>query len=222
MDPIVIATGNPHKVDELRTIFARVEIPVLGLRDLPGHGSLVEPTESGSTFAENAAIKARAYAAQTGRLCLADDSGLEIDALHGRPGVISSHYCTDGRDGGMARGERDRRNNERVLRELHGVPPPRRGARFVCVMCVAGAGGDPCRIIFSARGIFEGRIGLSGDVPRGENGFGYDPLFLVAPDFARTSAELPPAEKNRLSHRARAAERVAEWLRHNAARLVAG
>lgn len=210
MDPIVIATGNPHKVDELRAIFAEQGVPVVGLMDLPGGSALREPEETGRTFEENAAIKARSYAARTGRICLADDSGLEIDALGGAPGVISSHYCTDGRDEGMGRPERDRLNNERVLRELDGVPDDRRTARFVCVMVLAGPDGDA---IAASRGTFEGRIGRRGNVPRGTHGFGYDPLFLVAPEHRGTSAELAPAEKNRLSHRAAAARIMAARIR---------
>lgn len=209
MGPIVIATGNPHKVEELRAIFAAVGLPVVGLADLPGHESRMEPAETGATFEQNATIKAVSYAEQTGRVCVADDSGLEVDALGGRPGVISSHYSTDGRETGLSRSERDRLNNERVLRELTGVPSERRGARFVCVMVAAG----PKEGIAIVRGCFEGRIGLSGEVPRGANGFGYDPLFLVAPGYARTSAELPAAEKNSRSHRGQAARFIAERLR---------
>lgn len=221
MHPIVIATGNPHKVEELRAILAGTGgtegpgrsgwkgIQVVGLADVAAGAALREPEETGSTFEENAAIKALAYAEQTGRVCLADDSGLEVDALGGRPGVISSHFCTDGRDEGMSRDERDRANNERVLRELRGVPPEKRTARFVCVMALAEPGKG---IVATTRGAFEGRIGLEGEVPRGEHGFGYDPLFLVAPGFTRTSAELPPEEKNRLSHRAAAARAMAEFL----------
>lgn len=212
MDPIVIATGNPHKVDELRAIFAEHGVPVVGLGDLPGAAG-GEPEETGRTFEENATIKARAYAARTGRACLADDSGLEVDALGGAPGVISSHYCTDGRDVGMSREERDRLNNERVLRELSGVPDDRRGARFVCVMVLAAPDGS---VIARTRGTFEGRIGTPPRVPSGSGGFGYDPLFLVAPDFARTSAELSAQEKNRLSHRSEAARRMAAILRERA------
>lgn len=201
MLPIVIATGNPHKVDELRAIF-RGSFDLCGLGDLPG--PLAEPQETGSTFEANATIKALSYAAQTGRLCLADDSGLEIDALGGRPGVISSHYCTDGREMGMSRAERDAANNARVLREMSEVPEGRRAARFVCVMALAGPGDTPSTVTL-ARGTFEGRIGTPPDVPRGEHGFGYDPIFLLpAPDH-RSSAELPPELKNQLSHRAAAA-----------------
>lgn len=209
---LVIATGNPHKVRELREIFAAVGLEVRSLADLEagGEGPFIEPTESGATFEQNATIKAVAYARQCGRMCLADDSGLEVDALGGAPGVISSHYCTDGREAGMDRAERDRRNNERLLRELAGVPPARRAARFVCVMVAAEAR----RPVAMTRGTFEGRIGLpgpaeAGGVPRGDNGFGYDPLVLVAPEFVRTSAELPPEEKNAMSHRGKAAREMA-------------
>lgn len=214
MEPIVIATGNPHKIAELRAIFAEAGIPVIGLRDVPGCEALPEPEEHGSTFEENAVIKARAYTRLTGRTCLADDSGLEVDALSGAPGVISSHYATGGRETGLAREERDRRNNEKLLKELEGVPAEARTARFVCVMALASPGGarDASRLT-TVRGTFEGRIGLPGDVPRGAHGFGYDPLFLAAPGCTRTSAELEPAEKNRLSHRGAAARAMASALR---------
>lgn len=395
MDEFVIATGNPHKVEELRAILAGIGVRILGLADLEamGEGPFAEPAETGSTFEANATIKALSYAEQTGRACLADDSGLEIDALAGRPGVISSHYCTDGREVGHSREERDRLNNDRVLREMEGVVEQERGARFVCVMVLAegakratesrnGGGGilppfgpgprqsgdlphwevphgtyfvtfrlaegmlsmrerhvvldacchwhekriwlhvcvvmpdhvhmifrfiegeragalsslihsiksssakgvnalrgtsgkvwqqeyfdrfmrtgretreaiayvelnpvrsglvekpfdypllwcqplgqgpsrrleaaapaTPVRILATVRGCFEGRIGKRGDVPRGSNGFGYDPLFLVGPEFTRTSAEMSSAEKNAVSHRARAGARMADEIR---------
>ncbi len=236
MPTVVLATGNPHKVQELRAIFAEVggghaavggAIEVIGLADVPRRAGadFEEPIEHGSTFAENARIKALSYAMQIGdrRLfCLADDSGLEIDALGGRPGVISSHYSTDGEETGIPRAQRDAANNARVLRELDGpspVPPEGRSARFVCCMCLARAetAGESYKhaILHEARGLMEGQIGIPPRVPRGENGFGYDPLFLVAPDFARTGAELPSAEKNRLSHRGMAARKMVEWaLQH--------
>jgi len=207
---IVVATSNPHKVEEIRAVFAsegNTGIELVGLGDVTG-APFREPDEVGSTFEENARIKAVSYAAQTGELCLADDSGLEIDGLGGRPGVISSHYCTDGRETGLSRAERDRLNNERVMRELEGMPEAKRGARFVCVMVVA----DGTGVVTTARGVFEGRIGTKGEVPRGENGFGYDPLFLVAPGFERTGAELLSTEKNLVSHRGRAAQEVGRWV----------
>jgi non-canonical purine NTP pyrophosphatase (RdgB/HAM1 family) len=135
MDPIVIATGNPHKVQELRAIFALKNITILGLNDLPG--TFQEPTESGGTFEANATIKALSYADQTGRVCLADDSGLEVDALNGAPGVISSHYSSGGKETGLSRADRDAANNQKLLNDLAGVPPIGRNARFVCVMCLA-------------------------------------------------------------------------------------
>ena len=391
---LLLATANPHKVEEMQAIFATLlpDLRLLSLADLPG-GPPPEPAETGTTFEQNATIKARAYAAASGMPCLADDSGLEIDALQGRPGVISSHYCTDGQEAGMTRAQRDQANNERVLRELEGVPPENRTARFVCTMALAVGGGafqapptpspsplspkstlqtpvrksstdslphweqagatysltfrtldsdlspqerqivlDACmhwhttlahvevvvvmpdhvhlvvrplqqadgawpsvpwlmqsiktftarainkvrgksgtlwqdeyfdRIVrrdgeledmvhyigenpvrkglastwseypfidgarpqewkrrrglegpapaqvLLVRGTFEGRIGLPTQVPRGSHGFGYDPLFLVAPNFTQTGAELPPDEKNRLSHRAAAAGQMA-------------
>jgi XTP/dITP diphosphohydrolase len=203
---IILATANPHKVAELREIFARAGVEVMGLNEASPGRALEEPKETGATFDENAAIKARAYAARLGMACVADDSGLEIDALEGAPGVISSHYSTDGLETGLSRAARDKANNERVLRELHRIPEHRRTARFVCVMCLASPEGE---ILATTRGAFEGRIGLPGEVPRGAHGFGYDPLFLVAPDFVRTSAELAPDEKNERSHRGMAARAMA-------------
>ncbi|GJQ29228.1 MAG: non-canonical purine NTP pyrophosphatase [Phycisphaerae bacterium] len=212
MPEIVVATGNPHKVEEIRAIFARERVEgvrLVGLDEVPG-GPFGEPEETGKTFEDNATIKAMTYAKATGRLCLADDSGLEVDALGGRPGVISSHYCTDGYASELSREDRDRRNNERVLRELDGVVFGRRAARFVCVMVLA----HPARgRLKTTRGVFEGRIGEPGEVPRGANGFGYDPLFLLPPDFARTSAEMTADEKNAKSHRGAAAKAMAAWLR---------
>ncbi len=393
---IVIATGNPHKVRELRQILASISVEAVGLDELEREGGFVEPDETGKTFEDNAMIKALSYAEQTGLPCLADDSGLEIDALDGRPGVISSHYCTDGREAGMTRDERDEANIERVLREMEGEPEAGRTARFVCVMALATPspagswGGDfqsPPSMSFSGaftthakgdlphwelggatffltfrlltgqldtsersivldacthyhgrgwlvhravvmpdhvhmlcrstrqdngsyptiaglmksikqfaagrinrqrgttgalwqreyydrimrtpeeleetlryieanpvrkgladtpvdypwlwrqelggdwksppqgrqvpsaplllhltRGTFEGRIGVPPGVPKGDHGFGYDPIFLVAPEHARTSAELPPSEKHAVSHRGRAARAMADWL----------
>ncbi len=135
MEPIVIATGNPHKVEEMRAIFGARGIAVIGLKDLDG--SFTEPTETGTTFEENATIKALSYAEQTGRVCLADDSGLEVDALGGAPGVISSHYSTNGKETGLTRAQRDVANNARLLKELESVREEGRTARFVCVMCLA-------------------------------------------------------------------------------------
>lgn len=200
MSEIVVASGNPNKVEELRAILGPLGVELLSLADVGDRGP--DPEEPGTTFEENAALKALAYAERTGLPCLADDSGLEVDALGGAPGVISARYHSDGLETDLPRSTRDRLNNERLLRELEGVPADRRTARFVCAMALAKPDGH---VLATARGVFEGRIGLPGEVPRGSNGFGYDPLFLVAPDFTRTSAELTPAEKNRLGHRGNAA-----------------
>lgn len=389
---IVLATGNPHKLEELRAIVSHVAgVEVVGLGDCGV--STHEPAETGADFDENCAIKACSYAQQVGALCLADDSGLEVDALQGRPGVISSHYATDGKETGASRDQRDAANNARVLRELEGVAAEKRGARFVCVMKLAIPGGtgfqpvpknplrehpptflhryrrnlphweaggrtyfvtfrvrqgelspherrvvlDACKhwhgermlldlavampdhvhmllsplakpdgdwwalasilqsikgysakvinehrgesgavwqdesfdrivrdddefeekwryitfnplraglvsrfeqyeffegglrnglkarstVIHTTMGAFEGRIGLPPAVPRGANGFGYDPLFLVAPEFTRTGAELPPAEKNARSHRAQAASAMAAWVQSHLGELLA-
>jgi XTP/dITP diphosphohydrolase len=232
---IVLATGNPHKIEEMNAIFAGLPgvegVRFISLKDAAREAGVAgyrEPEETGSTFEANATIKALSYAAQTGRVCLADDSGLEVDALGGRPGVISSHYCTDGREAGMSRDERDAANNARVLRQMAGVDEESRGARFVCVMVLAGPANHPwvsaasksrnpraggpgaCAAILCVRGTFEGRIGM---LLRGTGGFGYDPLFMVEPDYAVSAAELTAGEKNARSHRAAAARELAARMR---------
>ncbi len=212
---IVLATANPHKIAELRAILDKVSpgVRFLSITEASGGRDIPEPSETGTTFEQNATIKAVAYARALRHLCLADDSGLEIDALGGKPGVISSHYSTDGRETGVSRAERDAANNARVLRELEGVSDPDRAARFVCVMVLADESGTRLHI---SRGTFEGQIGIPPAVPRGTNGFGYDPLFLVAaaPHLCtKTSAELDDAEKNRLSHRGAAARAMSRLLR---------
>lgn len=234
---ILVATQNPHKVEEIQAIFDRERVEGVKLRTIADAGftDLPEPAEVGTTFQENATIKAVAYARATGHVCLADDSGLEIDALGGRPGVISSHYSTDGKETGLTRAQRDAANNARVLRELVGLDLSRRTARFRCVMALArprmqtsGTGFQPVRgtqaqqidvdILHVASGSMEGAIGIPPRVPSGGNGFGYDPLFLVAPDFAQTGAELESREKNAISHRAGAAKDMAKFLRDLATR----
>lgn len=213
--PILLATANPKKVAELRAIFALTGIRAVSLDEIGTRTT--EPAEIGGTFELNAIIKAEGYAQQTGMPCLADDSGLEVDALGGAPGVISSHYCTDGRDTGMTRAQRDEANNHRLLRELRDTGPDQRTARFVCVMALATPGGslpERTRGPRLIRCTFEGAIGMPGAVPRGSRGFGYDPLFLVAPNLTMTSAELDPETKNRMSHRALAAKAMAEIIRN--------
>jgi XTP/dITP diphosphohydrolase len=197
---VLLATSNAHKIEEVEAIMAPLGITVIGLDALDHRPP--EPEEHGETFRENAREKAVAYARATGRVCLADDSGLEVDALGGAPGVRSARYA--GAVG--TRAQRDRANNRRLLAELEGVPPSQRTARFVCAMCLADADGT---VLAETRGTFDGVIT---DTPRGRNGFGYDPL-LYLPDEDRTSAELSPSEKNARSHRGAAARRMGEMIR---------
>ncbi len=198
--PLVIATANPHKLDELRAIFAPHHINFLSLADFPTN--IPEPDESADSFLANATIKATAYARATNHPCLADDSGLEVDALDGAPGVHSAYYA--GHEG--TRAVRDQRNNAKLLAALAHLPMnhPTRRARFVCTMVVASPGGH---ILATSRGEF---LGVITTAPRGEHGFGYDPLLLL--EGGRTSAELPPDEKNNRSHRAAAAHAIAPKL----------
>jgi XTP/dITP diphosphohydrolase len=196
---ILFATTNEHKVSELEGILSPLGFQVQSLSSLssvPG-----EPEEDQETFEGNARLKAVYYARATGRTSLAEDSGLEVDALDGAPGVYSARYAGIGH----TRAEKDRANNEKLLRELEGTPPERRTARFVCAMCVAAPDG---RIVAESRGTYEGIIAAA---PRGENGFGYDPL-LYLPDAGVTSAELSPEAKNARSHRGAAARELAAKL----------
>lgn len=208
---MMIATTNPGKLAEIRVELEALGVRAIGLADLPDRP--VTPEETGTTFLENALIKARSYASQTGRRCLADDSGLVVDALDGAPGVISSHYATSGVETGVVRADRDKANNEALLAALGEVPEGERTARFVCIMVVVGPDGE---VIAKGDGAFEGRIGIPPVVPRGGSGFGYDPLFLIGRSVDRTSAELTPEEKNALSHRGIALRAVISQLRGSA------
>lgn len=211
MPTIVFASQNPGKIKELQSLTKGQYIDIIGLGDFDR--TFDEPIEDGETFLDNATIKAIAYAKETGMHCLADDSGLIVDALDGKPGVISSHFAFDGETEGdassLSRQERDDCNNERLLRDLEGVPDDQRTARFTCTMVLASPEG---LVLAHTKGEFEGRIGQIGEVPRGDNGFGYDPLFLVAPEFDRTSAQMDPSEKNAISHRAKAVASMIETL----------
>ncbi|HEX7669903.1 MAG TPA: RdgB/HAM1 family non-canonical purine NTP pyrophosphatase [Polyangiaceae bacterium] len=199
MRQILFATTNPHKTNEVRAILAPLGIDVLSLESLESVPE--EPDETEQTFAGNARLKARYYAKETGVASLAEDSGLEVDALSGAPGVHSARYA--GTAG--TRAERDRANNEKLLRELGRFPFAPRTARFVCALCLAAPDGT---VLEETTGAYEGEIT---DSPRGQNGFGYDPL-LYLPDVGRTSAELPPFEKNARSHRGKAVRALAERL----------
>ena len=197
---LLFASSNPHKVREVGAIMRGLDIDVIGL-DAIGHAG-PEPVEDAETFAENARIKAVHYAKVAGRWCLADDSGLAVDALGGKPGVRSARYAGTG----ATRTEQDKANNALLLRELERVALPDRTARFVCAMCLADPSGT---VAAETTGTFEGVITMT---PRGDNGFGYDPLFEL-PALGCTSAELPPEKKNALSHRGDAARRMAELLK---------
>ncbi len=206
MREILIATGNPAKRREIAEVLgegAASGIRWLGLSDLPE--AIPEPVEDGATFLDNAILKAHHYARAAGRWALADDSGLEVDALGGAPGVHSARYA--GVDGG--RGVVDPANNHKLIEMLRGVPQPRRTARFRCVLALS----DGDRVLATADGVIEGQII---DMPRGAGGFGYDPHFLV-PELGVTTAELPASEKNRISHRGRALQA----LRPQIERLIA-
>jgi XTP/dITP diphosphohydrolase len=197
---IIVATSNPKKVDEIRGALAPLGIAVVSLADA-GFVGIPEPDETERTFAGNARLKAIAYATATGQAVLADDSGLEVDALGGEPGVDSAIWA--GTEGDRA--ARDARNNAKLVAALQGVPQDARAARFVCTMCVAGPEGA---VVCESRGSVEGVIV---DEPRGANGFGYDPHFLVSA-LGRTTAELSPHEKNAISHRGQASREIARLL----------
>lgn len=191
---LVVATRNPGKVAELQRLLGELgEVTLLSLDDVGFDREVIEDEE---TFEGNALKKAREVHEATGLPVLADDSGLSVDALGGAPGVLSARYA--------GQGATDARNNERLLRELSGVPPERRSARFTCVLALVGLG-EPLVV----RGTVEGRI-LG--APRGRAGFGYDPLFEVEGS-GRTAAELAPADKDRVSHRGRAARELVARLR---------
>jgi XTP/dITP diphosphohydrolase len=196
----LFATSNPHKVREVSQVLEPIGIEVVSLDSLGM--SFPEPEETADSFAAIARQKAIDYAQMTGLPCLAEDSGLEVDALHGAPGVHSARYSGTG----GARAERDLANNDKLLAALNGVATEQRTARFVCAMCVAEPNGE---ILAQTLGTMEGRVTCE---PAGDNGFGYDPL-LFLPDLGKTSAQLAPAEKNARSHRGQAARKLAELLR---------
>ena len=196
---LVVATGNAGKVRELTAIFA--DLP-LRLR-LQSEFAVVPAEETGCTFVENALLKARGASAQTGLPALADDSGLAVDALGGAPGVHSARYA--GLTGDQNESA-DAANNRKLLAALQDVPDAGRAARFICVLVLLRHADDPVPLI--AQGEWRGRILHA---PRGDGGFGYDPLFAFG-DGNISSAELPREEKNRISHRALAAAELRRLL----------
>ena len=193
MNKVVLATNNAGKARELNAMLAGSGIEIVPQSAL----KVTEIEETGQSFIENALLKARNAAAQTGLAAIADDSGLEVDALDGAPGIHSARYAGPGTS--------DAANLNKLLQALKGIPPERRGARFRCVIVYIRQPGDPAPLI--CEGVWEGHIL---ETPRGQNGFGYDPVFLV-PDTDCSSAELAQEAKNRLSHRGQAlAKLIAE------------
>jgi len=188
---ILVATTNPGKVRELRALLGD-RVQWKSLADFPG---VDEVTEDGATFAENARKKALGYARATGLWTLADDSGLVVDALDGAPGVNSARFSGD-KANGLDRKLIDRRNWEKLLSLLDGVPREKRTARFVCCLCLA----SPQEVLLETTGSVEGLITTE---PVGTSGFGYDPVFFV-PSLGRTVAQLGDEEKNAVSHRGNA------------------
>ncbi|MFP4434476.1 MAG: RdgB/HAM1 family non-canonical purine NTP pyrophosphatase [Phycisphaerae bacterium] len=196
-----MATGNPGKLGEIREVLGDLSVSVLGLKDLT---PIEEPEETGRTFAENARDKALYYAEKTNLPCLADDSGLEVDALNGAPGVHSARFAAGEVAPDAPRPAIDAANNAKLLNALADVPEEKRTARFVCHLALAADG----EILLEARDTIEGRIARS---PAGDNGFGYDPLFVV-PEKGCTTAQLPPEQKNAISHRGKAVRTFAAKL----------
>lgn len=191
---IVLASNNPGKLREIQAVVDPRLYQLIPQSEL----QVSEVAETGTTFVENAIIKARHAARQSGLCALADDSGIEVDALQGAPGVRSARYAGEQAS--------DTLNNEKLLASLQGIPDHQRGARFHCVIVYLRYAGDPMPIL--CQGTWEGRILHEA---AGYNGFGYDPLFYV-PTHGCSSAQLDPAEKNRISHRAQALKELMRAL----------
>jgi XTP/dITP diphosphohydrolase len=196
MTQIVLASNNPGKVREINQLLNDFDIQVLAQSEF----QVPEVEETGLTFVENAILKARNAAALTGLPAIADDSGIEVDALKGAPGIRSARFA--------GAGASDRDNLDKLLEELQEVPENRRSARFQCLMVYMRHHLDPTPLI--CQGTWEGRILLE---PRGSGGFGYDPIFYV-PTHDCASAELPPEVKNQLSHRGQALRCLVAALGH--------
>lgn len=188
---IVLATGNAGKLKEIREIFSGIDVGIVAQSDF----DTPEAIEDGLSFVENAIIKARNAAVHTGLPALSDDSGIEVDALNGEPGIHSARYAGN-----------DESNIQRLLRELDGLPDSKRTARFQCVMVYLRHANDPVPVI--AQGAWEGRILQA---PQGESGFGYDPVFYV-PERGCSAAELSSEDKNTLSHRGKALRQMLDAL----------
>ncbi len=194
---VVVATGNQHKLKEIGKIFEDFSVEIKSMKDVDLEG--LEIIEDGSTFEENALIKARTVMEKTGSLTIADDSGLEVDAIDNQPGIYSARFS--------GKGATDQKNNEKLLKLLENVPSQERTGRFVCAMAAVYPDGREVVV----RGECDGFIGTES---KGKNGFGYDPLFIV-PSYGLTFAELEQEEKNRISHRARALEKLKLVLKND-------
>ena len=195
MDTLVLASGNQKKLDEMRAILEPLALKVVPQSDF----QVPEAEETGLTFVENAILKARNAAAHTGLPAIADDSGLEVDALNGAPGIYSARFS--GADAS------DSKNNALLIDMLGDLPDAPRTARYQAVLVLMRHPDDPTPLI--CQGTWEGEILLA---PRGNGGFGYDPHFLI-PELGVTAAEMEPAEKNRISHRGRALKALMDALR---------
>ncbi|HAD44955.1 RdgB/HAM1 family non-canonical purine NTP pyrophosphatase [Alloalcanivorax venustensis] len=195
MDTLVLASGNQKKLDEMRAILEPLALKVVPQSDF----QVPEAEETGLTFVENAILKARNAAAHTGLPAIADDSGLEVDALNGAPGIYSARFS--GADAS------DAKNNALLIDMLGDLPDAPRTARYQAVLVLMRHPDDPTPLI--CQGTWEGEILLA---PRGNGGFGYDPHFLI-PELGVTAAEMEPAEKNRISHRGRALKALMDALR---------
>ncbi len=187
---LILASRNRKKLREIAELLTGLDVVLVSAADFP---AAPDVEETGQTFAENAALKAGTVAAATGHWTIADDSGLAVDVLDGAPGVYSARYAGEQSN--------DRQNNEKLLTQLRDVPDQRRGAQFVCCLALADPGGD---IRVQVEGRCRGRLLHE---PRGQSGFGYDPLFWIA-EYHKTFAELTLAAKSVLSHRARAFEKL--------------
>jgi XTP/dITP diphosphohydrolase len=191
---LLVATLNPGKVREIRQFLDTLPLEVVGLDSLP---RMAPCLEDGSTFEANARKKAIYYSSSADALTMADDSGLAVDALEGEPGIFSARYLSETAS--------DEERYRSILEQMKNVPMAQRAARFVCCVAVARHG----EVLGVFHGSVEGRIG---DEPKGSNGFGYDPIFVV-PELGKTMAELNPAEKQEISHRGRALRQLAAWLK---------
>lgn len=194
MEKLIFATGNEGKMKEIRMILGDLDYEILSMKEA---GISADIVEDGKTFEENAMIKAKAISKLANCLVLADDSGLEVDYMDKQPGIYSARWMGEDTSYDI--------KNKKIIENLEGVPEEKRTARFVCAVAAAFPDGR----VITKRGTIEGIIGYE---QRGENGFGYDPIFFL-PEYGKTTAELPVEEKNKISHRGRALEQIKEELK---------